>query len=477
MQLINIIPRRLLSLINYSIPSYISSLLSIIFFPVIALKLGVINLGRYELYLTFIAALTFIFHIGWSSSYTRFLGEKNQLKITSTLFISRIFIYLVSVFLFFLFKNLITNLFEFNVYEHISLLVFFIFITTDLGQFFKIYCRVNSYSNKYASLEIIELISLYITFGIFIISNEVNSQNLLIAKSISCFITLLYGNLLFPELLNFKCFDWKIFKECLKFGSPLIFAGIGLFAIEYTDKLMLRSLIGSSSLALASIGYYAFSERIASIFNILSSAFRITWMPFVLNTFKKKESIKFYKNILNSYIFGFTSVSIFISLTCFYLIPILFTDYLLSLKLIPIIASTLMIYYIGDYFPIGIDINKKTKYRAFAALIAILSNLILNYFFIKQFGVIGAGIASYISVFIFSYIQLFYSNHLMKVPYDFHFLIFCSLIGPLQAIMFNILNIDFLLIIDIIIFISLFYYVKKDLSALYSFFIKTNEIN
>ena len=71
--------------------------------------------------------------------------------------------------------------------------------------------------------------------------------------------------------------------------------------------------------------------------------------------------------------------------------PILFTDYILSLKLIPIIASTLMIYYIGDYFPIGIDINKKTKYRAFAALIAmtigILSkNIIATIFF---------GLASY----------------------------------------------------------------------------------
>ena len=136
-----------------------------------------------------------------------------------------------------------------------------------------------------------------------------------------------------------------------------------------------------------------------------------------------------------------------------------------------------MIYSIGDYFPIGIDINKKTSYRAFAALIAILSNLTLNYFFIKQYGVLGAGIASFISVLIFSYIQLYYSNSLMKVPYDFQLLIICSLIGPLQIIIFNFFSIDFLLIIDIMIFIGLFYYVKTDLSVLYSFFMKSNENN
>lgn len=466
---------RILSLINYSIPTYISSFLALIFFPVIAIKLGVVNLGKYELYLTLITGLSFLLKFGWSSAYARFLKENHYIKITSTLFISRIVVYFTSILFIFLLKNNIKNIFELQESSNLYFfLILFIFISTDIIQFFQIYFRFNNHSEKYAYLQIVDLISLYFLYSILFITNTITAQNLLITKAISSFTTLTYANIILPNFLNIRFFKWSIFKECYKFGYPLIIAAIGLFALKYTDKIMLRTLIGSTSLAFAAIGYYAFSERITTTFNILSTGFRMAWMPYVLNTYKKKEAVNFYKNIFNSYLFGLSSMLLIICLICFYLIPIFFNEYSSSLKLIPIIASSVMIYSIGDYFPIGLDIKKKSKYRAYASITSISLNLILNFILIKPYGFLGAGVASYFAIIIFSAIQLYYSNKLFKVPYDFYFLITCAFLGPLQSILFSLLNINYLLMINTIIFLGLFYYARIDLKSIYSFLRNSN---
>ena len=91
-----LISRRISQLINYSIPSYLSSFFSLLIFPFIAINLGVLELGKYELILAFIAALGLLSEFGIPDGFTRFLRDyKNPQLLTSTILISRLFVYLI----------------------------------------------------------------------------------------------------------------------------------------------------------------------------------------------------------------------------------------------------------------------------------------------------------------------------------------------------------------------------------------------
>ena len=205
----------------------------------------------------------------------------------------------------------------------------------------------------------------------------------------------------------------KFLKRLSKYGLPLIIAGFGLFAIQYFDKLMLKILILPSSFAFSAIGLYAFSEKIASLFNLISTSFRLSWIPYVLKTFRIKGIEKKYSLFFNNYVFALSTLLILLCILSFTLIPILMPQYNGAIKLIPLVASSILIYSIGDYAPIGLDILKKSRYRAITAFLSVALNIILNICLIPYIGIMGVIIASYISVSIFAIIQLYFQTNCM----------------------------------------------------------------
>ena len=129
---------RIRRIVSFSFPTYLTSALSLISFPLIANKLGVKDFGQLDLFLLSVTVLNFSLQFGWTSAHNRFYQEEtiNQDDLVKTLLISRIsiFILLISMVLAFHYQFLVGLVFLMMKVCLCGLIS--IFIVTDFSNFF-----------------------------------------------------------------------------------------------------------------------------------------------------------------------------------------------------------------------------------------------------------------------------------------------------------------------------------------------------
>ncbi len=127
-----------------------------------------------------------------------------------------------------------------------------------------------------------------------------------------------------------------------------------------------------------------------------------------------------------------------------------------------------------------IQLSKYYRYTAYLLLVFVALVVISNFVFIPQFGIVGAALASCISVFIYSLIRLwlvydkfdmhpFSSSHLKVVIISAAALFSSSLLPSLDFFVFDIL-IRSTLISTVFIGLSIYFKVSEDLNALFAQF-------
>jgi len=77
-----------------------------------------------------------------------------------------------------------------------------------------------------------------------------------------------------------------------------------------------------------------------------------------------------------------------------------------------------VIYNVGDYFPIGISITRRTYHRAWIVAASMVVSLIANYVLIPPFGMIGAGIATFVGYAFYCGLLLFVSDSIYPIGYQ-----------------------------------------------------------
>ena len=181
----------------------------------------------------------------------------------------------------------------------------------------------------------------------------------------------------------------EYWKFTLPIAIPTIFHLLANIVLNQSDKVMLQALISNSA-----AGIYALACTFGAVLNTIWSAFNNSWVPFYYEYTRLGQIEKMKKHAKN-YIELFTIVAIgFILLAreVFHLYAR--ESFWEGTDLIPLFS--IGYYFIFLYsFPVNYEFyNKKTKTIAAGTSLAALCNVVLNYLFIKLWGIQEAVIAT-----------------------------------------------------------------------------------
>lgn len=200
-------------------------------------------------------------------------------------------------------------------------------------------------------------------------------------------------------------YNRKYIKHAALFGIPLIPHSLGAIVITMTDRLFISNMVGVETTGVYTVGY-----QIGMIISVLSTAFNQAYVPWLYS--KLKENVYDVKRKIVKFTYMYFVVILFISILLSIVSPLIFKIFIgeeFAQSNIYVIWIALGYAFNGMYLMVSsyIFYSQKTKYLSIVTFMTSVLNLVLNYFFVKKYGAIGAAQSttiSYLIMFIFTWI-------------------------------------------------------------------------
>lgn len=219
-------------------------------------------------------------------------------------------------------------------------------------------------------------------------------------------------------------------KDMLRFSIPLIPNAVCWWLGSFTDRVMIVSMIGS-----AENGLYAAAHKIPSLLSMVVSIFFQAWQISANSEFKKKDIAGFYSEIfdqisaciflLASLLIGFSQMinSVFLG-----------KDYSAAWLYMPPLILSMTFFSFAQFLGSIYSANKKTTMAMVTNMIAVVINVILNYFLISSIGTIGAAIATATAYLVLWIVRIINTHRIVPIHYKTAALIVSSVIVTVQAV-------------------------------------------
>lgn len=194
------------------------------------------------------------------------------------------------------------------------------------------------------------------------------------------------------QWFSIKRFDYRLLKQLLWIGIPLLPNFLIYWVFNSSDRVMITNFIG-----ITAVGIYSVASKLGHCSQLIYTAFSGGWQYFAFSTMKEENQVK-----SNSMIFEYLGVISFIA-TMFVcagskiIFEVLFPEQYISgyivapyLFLAPLLQMLFQV--AGNQFLV----IKKTWPTMFILLAGAVCNVIMNYFFIPIIGMEGAALATLI---------------------------------------------------------------------------------
>ena len=189
------------------------------------------------------------------------------------------------------------------------------------------------------------------------------------------------------QLINFP-----LWKTTLLIAIPLIPHYLGFAVFHASDKIMISRMVSTSK-----AGIYSLSAVIATIGMLFWRGLSVSLAPFMHKHLGMKKFNAINTLLKPTMVFAAT-VCIAAALVAPEIIRILATkEYLAGVYAVPAAAIGLFMAILYDVFSCVTFFNKKTVMVMIATITAAITNIVLNYVFIKRFGYIAAGYTTFFS--------------------------------------------------------------------------------
>lgn len=218
--------------------------------------------------------------------------------------------------------------------------------------------------------------------------------------------------------LNRK-FDAVLWKKMMRYGLPILIAGIAFAVNEHFDKILLGHLL-PENIAKSEVGAYSACYKLGLFMVLFATAFRLGIEPFFFSHSSNENAPQTYAVITKYFvIFGsliLLGVIVFADVLKFLLLDN--KSYWEAMKVVPLII--LANFFLGIYNNLSVwyKLTDKTKIGAYISIVGAIVTLVLNYLLIPKYSYYGSAIATivaYGSMMLVSYIL---GKKYYPIPYD-----------------------------------------------------------
>jgi O-antigen/teichoic acid export membrane protein len=235
-----------------------------------------------------------------------------------------------------------------------------------------------------------------------------------------------YGNLFTAILISILTFfliyknlslkfSFSKLKSMLSYGFPLVPGGLSIWVLSVANRYFLERLSTTTELGLYSLG-----SRFSGILELLIiQPFLTTW-PSIYFPLAKEENAPPTFSRLTTYfllIGSFCSLGI-IAISNPVLKIMADQKFWGAYKVIPLLVFSVLLFGLFSLLNVGIFIQKKTKYNPLIIGIAAIFNLLLNYFLIPPYGMLGAAYATFFSYLLMDLLAYIINVRVYPVPYE-----------------------------------------------------------
>lgn len=193
-------------------------------------------------------------------------------------------------------------------------------------------------------------------------------------------------------------FSWTYGKSLLRKSCHYILPSLMVSVYSYTDKIMLKQIVGD-----AELGFYSTAAALSSVWCFVLSAIIDSMYPVIMQTHKTdKTKYRYLNKVLYAIIFYLSS---FVAI-CFIVmgenvINIMYGDkFIPAAEPLKIITCYTAFIYLDHARNAWVICENKLKYLKFFYIAAAVINVIMNAFLIPIIGANGAAIASLLAQFI-----------------------------------------------------------------------------
>lgn len=410
----------------------ISKLLAYIYRVIVA-RIGVEQYGLISIGIAVLGIAATLSLFGMSESVLRYVsyykgkGDKAKIKgvILSSFKITTILSLIIATLVFVFSEFISVNIFHnpqltpilkifaiaipFNVFREISLSIIKAFKKAE----YEVYSK-NITENVIKVL--LTVLLLYFGFSVF---------GAAVAYFLAIFISTFVAFYFFKKVYtSFKTKLSPIYsnRELFSYCWPLVFNTVLFQVILWTDTFMIGYFKTVSD-----VGVYNAALPTAQLMYLFPYALMVLFFP-VLTELYAKKSRQAFRSVYETttkwiFMVNIILLSLFILFSKEILGCLFGQEYVVGSVILIILSSGYFLYYLMTNSNYVLMTLKKTKLIFFNTVVGALFNLILNFILIPLYGILGAAIATIISLLIIATLRFFESYHITKInPFNIGFL-------------------------------------------------------
>ena len=409
----------------YTVPAIFSRSISFLLLPIYTRILSTSDYGLFDLIMIFGGLVNLTIPLEITQGIARFYAdEKDDLKqkqLTASAFLFTVFCYCLFAVVCLLFSSSFsTLLFKENNQEAIFRIGIFYVCVNGLIYFIQNQLRWELRSKQHSILSV--FISLFTAIGSVLLGYFLNWKlaGVILGTALANLLGLFYGVSSLRKSLNARI-NLNLLAQMLKFSAPLVPAGITVFISTYIDRIMINYF-----LSLNEVGIYSLGFRMASAVGLIMLGFQKALTPLIYSHYSEDDTPRQLAFIFRY----FTAVSLlfFLAMAIFskeILWLVTEPDYYPAASVIVFLVPAILFSNMYIFAP-GISIAKKSYLIFYINLFGAVINVLLNWFFIPEFGFIGAAIATLMGHVCVFFAYVLWSQRFYRIPYDWSVIATCT---------------------------------------------------
>ncbi len=279
--------------------------------------------------------------------------------------------------------------------------------------------RMEHRAKQFAGLKLLNITSNLILNLVLILGLGMHAEGVFLANLLASLITLIVMLGMIFRNLTFK-FSLSLYKKVLKFGLPLIPAGLAGMAMQVIDRPIVKALTDD-----ATLGIYQLNYRLGIFMMLIVGMFDYAWRPFFLNHAKDPEAKTLFAKVFTYFIL--IAMTIFLTVSFFIedLVRMRFWGkqffppvYWQGVEIVPWILLAYV--FTGAYvvFVVGVYLEKKTHYLPFVTGAGAVLNVGANFLLIPRLGILGAALSTLFSYIVMAVGMYFASQKFYRIDYE-----------------------------------------------------------
>lgn len=403
----------------YMLGIMLSKAVGFLMLPIYTRYLVPADYGIIELLMLTIDIISYFIGMGLANSALRFYydydNEQDSNEVISTALIFGLSASLVGFGSLIFFSDTAANLIlgssEYSKY----------FTTVFIGMMFfsgielpLIFLRAQQKSVKFVTVNLVRL-GLQLSLNIlFVIILEMGVMGVLLASASSSIIISFYLIVVTFRETGVR-FSMHKLNQMVKFGYPLILDNLGAFIITYTDRYFLMAYSSLTEVGLYSLGY----KFGMLVMMLLLYPFHQYWSAEMFAVAKRDDAQKVFKDFFTYSTFTSILFCLGISIYVREVIVLMSAEaYWSAYVVVPVICLAYILSGMYRFVLCGILIEKKTKYLAYATVLAMLVSLAMNFVLVPRYGAMGASISVCSAFFVRFLATYIISQRIFPIRYE-----------------------------------------------------------